>query len=35
MWFYRDETAIKPEDVGRVRLWVRNDVYGVEQVTED
>jgi hypothetical protein len=35
MWFYRDETAIKPEDAGRLRLWVRNDVYGVEQVTED
>lgn len=35
MWFYRSETAIKPEDVGQFRLWVRNDVYGVEQVTED
>jgi hypothetical protein len=35
IWFYRDETAIKPEDVGQFRLWARNDVYGVEQVTED
>ena len=35
IWFYRGETAIKPEDAGRLRLWVRNDVYGVEQVTED
>lgn len=35
MWFYRNDSAIKPEDVGRLRLWVRNDVYGVEQVTED
>jgi len=35
LWFYRGDSAVKPVSGGRLTLWVRNDVYGVERVTEE
>ncbi len=35
MWFYRNESLVKPSAGERLMLWVRSDVYGVERVTED
>jgi hypothetical protein len=32
MWFYRDDSRVKPTAGDQWRLWVRKDVYGVEQV---
>ena len=34
LWFYRNESAQKPAPTERLMLWVRKDVYGVEQVIE-
>ena len=35
MWLYRGDSRVKPVSGGRLTLWVRNDVYGVERVTEE
>jgi len=35
MWLYRSDARTPPQPAEPVRLWVRADVYGVEQVTED
>ncbi len=35
MWLYHSDTRVKPVSGGRLTLWVRNDVYGVERVTEE
>lgn len=35
MWFYRGDASFKPGPGETLMLWVRADVYGVEQVTED
>ena len=35
MWYYRHESRVKPVDSVLARLWVRKDIYGVQQVTED
>jgi len=32
MWLYRDDSRVKPTAGEQWRLWVRKDVYGVEQV---
>jgi hypothetical protein len=32
MWFYRNDSRVKPTPGEQWRLWVRKDVYGVEQV---
>ncbi len=34
LWYYKGDSAIDPVPTERLRLWVRKDVYGVEQVTE-
>ncbi|MCD4686285.1 MAG: glycosyltransferase family 39 protein [Anaerolineae bacterium] len=34
MWLYKSDTAQRPTIAEVLRLWVRNDVYGVEHVTE-
>ncbi len=35
LWFYQNKSAQKPLPTERLMLWVRKDVYGVEQVTEE
>jgi len=35
MWLYRGDSRLKPVPSEQVMLWVRKDVYGVQQVTED
>ena len=35
MWLYRSESQWKPVPQERLMLWVRKDVYGVEQVTTE
>ena len=35
MWLYRGDSRLKPVPLEQVMLWVRKDVYGVQQVTED
>ncbi len=34
LWFYQNKSAQKPAPTERLMLWVRKDVYGVEQVIE-
>lgn len=34
MWLYKSDSAQRPAIAEVLRLWVRNDVYGVEQVIE-
>ncbi|MBN2306343.1 MAG: hypothetical protein JXQ72_17805 [Anaerolineae bacterium] len=35
MWFYRGDSQIKPVTGEAYMIWIRKDVYGVEQVTEE
>lgn len=34
MWYYNSDSHVDPAPVERLMVWVRKDVYGVEQVTE-
>lgn len=35
MWFYKSDSALAPAPKETDMIWIRKDVYGVEQVTED
>ena len=35
IWWYRSDSRVQPATAEHVMIWIRKDVYGVEQVTED
>ncbi len=34
-WWYRSDARVPPVTAEHIMIWIRKDVYGVEQVTED